>query len=191
MHRTLLLLLLSPSLLIACSRAPIKSEDLAQKLENPLYARQYYSEQMDYMVSLFIKNDPQTQSGASAQLIDRLRTESLDKARAASRLELEGPRGSFSGPLNEVRGDVVLLEHTLFVGPDFSTSPGADLRMMLTGGDPRSPGFPDETTVDLGPLKDAFGAHRYDVPPEATNLRTVVLWDAQLKRLFGVAQLAQ
>ncbi len=191
MQRTLAFLALSPLLLSACARGPSVGEDLAQKLENPLYARQYYSERMDYMVSLVIRNDPQTLSGATAERIDRLRTESLDRAREASRRELEGPRGSFSGPLGEVEGDVVLLGDTLFLGPNFYTSPGADLRMLLTDADPRAAGFPAGTTVDLGPLKDAFGAQRYSVPPEARSLRTLVLWDRELGRAFGVVQLQE
>ncbi len=191
MQRFSALLLLSPLLLIACSRAPTVGEDLAQKLENPLYARKYYSEQMDYMVSLIIKNDPQAMSGATAKMIDDTRITSLDHARAAGARELEGPRGSFAGPMNETQGDVVLLGNTLYIGPNFYTSPGLQIQMMLTGTDPRAGTFPDETAVDLGPLKDAFGAHSYDVPPEALNLRTVVLWDKKLGRLFGIAQLAE
>lgn len=191
MNRFLTVLALTPLLLTACSRAPAVGEDLEQKLGNPLYAKQYYREQMDYMVSLVIRNDPQAMSGATADLINDARISSLDKARAASALELTGARGTFAGPMREVTGNVVLLNDTLFIGPDFATSPGLDLRMLLTNTDPSDIAFPDATTTDLGPLKDAFGAQSYIVPPEAQNAAMVVLWDAKLKRLFGSAQLAR
>ena len=53
--------------------------------------------------------------------------------------------------------------------------------------------FPDETAVDLGRLESAYGAQHYAVPPldYANQLRTAVLYDRELKRIHGFAQLRE
>ena len=59
--------------------------------------------------------------------------------------------------------------------------------------DPRDVVFPDITSIDLGRIDYPYGAMSLPVHAKADaakNLRSVVLWDAKLKRLHGFAQLS-
>ena len=59
--------------------------------------------------------------------------------------------------------------------------------------DPRDIEFPDDSSVDLGPILSPYGAQRYAVPTTdpPQRYRTAVLWDMKLERLYGFAQLSE
>lgn len=177
-------------MLAACSRGPSVGADLEQKLENPLYAQRYYGELVDHMVNLVIHNDPLTKSGATQKIIDTTRVTAMDRAREASMQELQGLIGSIVSDRDFAIGEVLVLGNKLFLGPDFVVVPGVNLHAYLTNAlDPRDGPFPDESAVDLGALKDPFGAQQYDIPADIGEYRTLVLWDDDLGLLYGFAQL--
>lgn len=182
-------------LLTACSAAgPRAGEDLQDKLSNPLYAERYYDELVDLMVNLEIQNDPLTDDESTKAIIDKNRVEGLKLAREANQKQNEGLSGMIVSDGEYAFGEALLLNDTLFLSPTFETVPGPDLHVYLTKiVDPRDGTFPDETAVELGTLKDAYGEQRYSAPvnPEGIEegYRTFVLWDVQMKRVFGFAQL--
>jgi hypothetical protein len=177
-------------LLAACSK-PAVSDELATRLENPLYAERYYDSLVDFMADLVIQNDPLTKDSATNAVIEKTRVDSLKLAQEATQKQSEGMMGVLVSDGEYVIGEVLLVDNTLYLGPDFETLPGPNLHAyMSTVVDPREGTFPDSSAVDLGLIGSAFGAHSYDVPKTSSGtLKTLALYDTQLKRLFGFAQL--
>ena len=197
MHRRIALLAL-PLLLAACSGAGMPTRDASKNdnLKNPLYAEFYYDDLTETMVSLALRQDPLLEDPDVRAVVDRTRTRSLEHAKLAVKAQNKGFRGGFIGDRDLVTGDALLLDEVLYLGPSFNSAPGPALTLYLTRAiDPRDVEFPDETAVRLGEVKNQYGAHSYAVPGGANEtasgsmLRTVVLWDDDLKMLYGFAQL--
>lgn len=177
-------------LLAAC--APGTSADLRMRLENPLYAEQYYDELVDSMVNMELQNDPLVKDPAMKELIEETRTEALRLSNEADEQQNKGLIGAIMSDFGYAAGEALLLDNTLYLGATFSTIPGPELHVYLTTVvDPRDGTFPDDTAMDLGAIHNAYGDQSYDLPEETdpTGLRTLVLWDEQLKRIYGFAQL--
>ena len=107
--------------------------------------------------------------------------------------ELQGPSGRIISDQQYALGEVLILNGMLYMGADFITLPSPNQHVYLSSIiDPRDVTFPDETAIDLGSIKDAYGAHSYAIPAgtDQTKIRTVVLWDQEFKRVYGFAQVS-
>lgn len=179
------------ALLAACTGTPANTVD--NQLDNPLYAERYYDALVDSMVDLVLQNDPLAKDEQAMKVIEKYRVEGLRQANKATEKQSEGISGQILSDFDYSRGEALLLGNTVYIGPDFDTVPGPDLRAYLSSViDPRSGDFPDESAIDLGPVKAAFGAHSYALPESAgtgANLHSFVLYERRLKRVFGFAQL--
>lgn len=186
------LLIVLPLLLAACAKESV-TEPLQSRVQNPLYAERYYDTLVDRMVELDIQNDPLLEDDGKRSLVHRTRLDALEKAKDATRKQHEGTMGTMIGIKEFARGEVLFLDSTLYLSPDFETAPGPELHMLLTTVvDPRdTPVFPDPTSKDLGRIESAYGAQAYAVPPveKPTLYRTLVLYDTKLGRIYSFAQL--
>ena len=168
---------------------------LKDQLRNPLYAEFYYDDLTEQMIGIALSDDPMMQDPAKRAIIDRTRTRSLEHASVALKAQDKGMRGQFRSDGDLVFGDALLLDGILYFGPTFDAAPGPSQSLYLTTlVDPRDAAFPDATAVRVGGPKNQYGAQAFDVsalaPASGTGtLRTVVLWDDELERLYGFAQL--
>jgi len=191
-----LTLVLGSIALAGCS-SPV-SDNQADLLKNPLYARYYYQDQADMMANYNIQNDPILKDSEKKGVIESVRTRALEHLQNANAKINAGRRGSFVSDTDYAAGNALLADGTLFFGQDFNTLPGPEVyvyaSMLL---DPRDGSgsvlFPDESAVNLGPLKPPYGAQTYGVPADHKDkaFRLVGLWDKRLGRLLGFAQLSQ
>ncbi len=182
--------------LAGCS-SPV-SQDQADLLKNPLYARYYYQDQADMMANYNIQNDPILKDSEKKGVIESVRTRALEHLKNANAKINASRRGGFMSDKDYAAGNVLLADGTLYFGQDFNTLPGPEVyvyaSMLL---DPRDGSgsvlFPDESAVNLGLLKSPYGAQTYDIPAEQKDkaFRLVGLWDKRLGRLLGFAQLSQ
>lgn len=179
------------ALLAACTGTSVHTTD--NQLDNPLYAERYYDALVDSMVNLVLQNDPLAKDEQALKVIEKYRVEGLRQANKATEKQSDGISGQILSDFDYSHGEVLLLNNTVYVGPDFDTVPGPDLRAYISSVvDPRAQDFPDETAIDLGPVKAAFGAHSYTLPESTgtgANTHSFVLYERRLNRIFGFAQL--
>jgi hypothetical protein len=111
-------LAVSTLLLAGCaSSAPPPSPALTQQLQNPLYAKQYYTELIDAMVDIEI-NEPAFLSGATMRTtLTRIKDDALAKAQEEEKKIRTGLNGSFVPLKQEVSGLVLLMGKKLRGGP--------------------------------------------------------------------------
>ena len=188
--KKLLLVAILPAL-AACSR---QSAALDDHLENPLFAERYAEELVEHMVELTIQNDPLLQDERRKEIADDARRQWFDRARLARQKQREGVQGVFLPMKTFVTGDALYVDDTLYIGTTFDVTPGPALHLFLTTAvDPRDVPFPDPAAFDLGVLRSPYGAQAYAVPRTESSLpyRTVVLFDTELERLHGFAQMSQ
>lgn len=184
------LALLGASLLLLSACGASKSADLTDLLKNPLYAEQYYDAQTEHMVDLLINSGALLKDESIKSAIDNARLEGVKLAKEATDLQAQGKMGTIMSDTGEAIGEVLLLDKTLYFGPEFQIAPGVNVHVYLSSVlDPRDGTFPDNTAVDLGPVHTAFGATMYPVTVDTEHLRTFALYDVSLKRLMGFAQL--
>ena len=175
-------------LLAACTAGP--SASLQDRLQNPLFAEYYYDDLVDQMVTLQLHNDPAVVEDAGKDLADATRRDALQQSRDAQGLQQQGRMGEFVEAEAYAKGEVLLTDDALYFHPTFLATPGVDIRVMLTESiDPRDVEFPDPSAQDLGGLKSPYGDQWYALSAPQDSMRTVVLWDAGLKRLMSFAQL--
>lgn len=191
-------LLLAPLLLISCTAKEAATPDLTfdQRLQNPLFAERYWDELTDRMANLRIQNDPSMKDERTAAIADRTREDAAALSTLARQKRLEGLFGLFVTVKEQTDGFALLHEGTLYLSSEFATYPGPSLTLFLIPEiDPRDvQDFPNEHSVSLGLLQSPYGAQTYLLPEAHRNnplLRTVVLWDAKLNRMYGFAQLAR
>lgn len=183
---------LATLLLSACSSTVGALQE--DNLKNPLYAAQYYADLTERMVNLELQKDPVTKDTRKKAIIDQVRKNGVANEQRAANVKAQGQEGTFVSDSELVRGEVLLLKHTLFFGVDFAAVPGPQLHVFLsTALDPRDVHFPDSTAVDLGPLPDVFGAQSMSIAENAdlSKIRTVVLYDVKLGQMYGFAQLSK
>jgi len=195
-HLTLLLTALL--LLASCSANKTAETDLsysiplAKRLTNPLFAEDYSKLLVGNLTELEITKDPILSDPETRKYVEEEKARWMLSGRNARKLQSMGISGEFVGEKEHARGEALFLNNILFLGTGFETDPGPSLHVYLTEkADPRDTDFPDESSIDLGLLESHFGAQSYKVPfSENSNLlRTAVLYDAKLKRIFGFAQL--
>lgn len=189
MNNSRLALLGSSLLLLSACGAP-KSADLTDLLKNPLYAEQYYDTQTEHMVDLLINSGALLKDASIKAAIDHARLEGVKLAKDATDLQAKGKMGSLMSDTEESIGEVLLLDGTIYLGPEFQLLPGLNVHAYLSSVlDPREGTFPDDTAIDLGPVHTAFGATTYNVTGDTEHMRTFALYDVAMKRLMGFAQL--
>lgn len=163
-------------------------------LDNPLYAKRYYDELLENLVSLSLHKDPILQKKGKEQIIERARRDALVETREAEQKQRSGTKGTFI-PMEEYAQGVAFLDgHTLSLSSDFEVTPGISIHLFLTTAvDPRDAKFPDPDAIDLGPLQSAYGAQTFatHLPASPILYRTAVLWDTALERLVSFAQLGE
>ncbi len=184
-------------LLASCTAATSgpHSLPLQERLRNPLVAERYWAEMAEHMANFVRLKDPMMNDPAKAAVIEAERTRALDRVAQARKLKHEGMIGLFAKPAGEdTEGEVLLRGNTLSFGTSFLSYPNPSVRVYLTTIiDPRDAQFPDDTSIDLGPLQTAYGPQEYAVPEGQMNeeFRTAVLYDTKLERLIGFAQLSR
>jgi len=182
-------------LIAGCSQNAAQ-EDL---LRNPLYSRFYYQDLANHMADYSIQNDPILKDAEKKGIIESTRSRAVEHIANANALINAGKKGGFMSDTEYAAGTALLSGGTVYFSQDFNTLPGPSVRVYAsTLLDPRGESgsvlpFPDESAVDLGPLKSPYMAQSYVIPAEAkdTAFRSIVLWDTRLERLFGFAQFQQ
>ncbi|MBU2213096.1 DM13 domain-containing protein [Patescibacteria group bacterium] len=191
-----LLTLAALSLLItACSPRNTSTMTLAERLQNPLFAERYSKMLVGRLTELEIDKDPLLEDPKMQELVTSTKTKWMEVDREARRIQREGMKGEFVGIKEYALGEVLLLEHMLYFASDFETDPGPGLSIFLSDAiDPREvDGFPRTEEINLGPLQSPYGQQRYTIPEtvDTTVFRTVILWDTELQRLYGFAQISK
>lgn len=192
MHTFRRLLPVSALFLAACTG--VGSAGSVRMLDNPLYAEWYYKDLVENMMNLEIQADPITQDPELKPEIETIRREALRNAQEATARRQEGKNGSFRAVTQPAQGQVLLIGNTLYLGPDTNVMPGPDLRLYVSPvQDPLagtgSYAFPDASAIDLGPLRNPYGADIYVISGELPDVRSVVLFDAKLKKIYGFTQM--
>ena len=161
---------------------------------NPLFVERYAEELVNSMAEMKIQNDPILGEFGKEAIIDSTRVFWTEQTKEARRKQLEGRSGIFIPAEEFVKGEVLFLGSTLFFDTLFEVIPGPELHVYLTTVvDPRDIAFPDTTAIDLGIIQSAYGAQSYEIPvlENPMSYRTIVLWDTQLERMYGFAQISE
>lgn len=190
-------LLLLSVILAGCGTATGPSQ--SDLLQNPLYAEYFFNDLAETLATIEIQKD----LPANAELIadaDRLQAardakeDAIASGNAARKLRDSASVGEFVPDKELPRGNVMLRDGMLFTGPAFDTPPGPSLHVYLSPViDPRDGTFPDAKAIDVGRLEQTYGTFAMPLPPDIDlkTIRTVVLYDTVLQRLYGFAQLSQ
>jgi hypothetical protein len=185
--------LLLSFLLVACSKTGPGSISQGERMQNPFFAERYYDELTEEMVNLQLQDKTVTSDPRMLTIVDETRRDALAKAQEQTKKKREGRFGGFLTATQQTQGWALLLKGTLYLSTDFTSLPGPSLHLYLSEVmDPRDASFPEKTSVDLGLLESPYGAQQYALPSAAaTNvkLRTVVLYDTKLKRIYSFVQL--
>ncbi len=191
-------LILLSFLLTACNPLGLKSDDsatitLEEHMQNPLFAEEYSKTMVNVLTELIIDKDTALEDEKIKNFVEEEKRKWKEKDRSARKLQQKGRHGQFIRAKEHTAGQVLLLDNILFFDLGFSTMPGPNLEIYLSEEtDPRDIEFPDASSVSLGRLESPMGAQSYRIP-EVENyekLRTVVLYDESLKRIYGFAQLS-
>ncbi|MDD5623862.1 MAG: DM13 domain-containing protein [Candidatus Peribacteraceae bacterium] len=196
MKKHLSLFFLSSAFLLAscAGKTPQADLTLEERLKNPLFTERYAEEMVGRMVDLEMRKDPILENERMKKFVDYTRTKWLSEAKEAKKEQRKGIYGPWLTIGEEVRGEVLYLNDTLFFSTTFDTPPGPSLHVFLsTVTDPRQGPFPDETSIDLGELPSPYGAQAIPVPKDESweTYQTAVLWDTKIQRLYSFAQLQQ
>lgn len=180
-------------LLSACTASPAGTGDISLKelLKNPLFAEQYYDLQVEHLVSMIVQKDTITEDARAMRIIEEYRIESQKKDDEAVARQREGRLGVIGSDYSYTDGNALLLNNTIYFGPDFVVAPGPNLHVYaFTGTDPRFDDTFPEQAVDLGQLKSPFGTQSYVLPPLTGSGRyaSMALYDRLLDRVYGFAQ---
>lgn len=162
-------------------------------MENPLYAKRYYDELVENLVSITIHSAPVLQKKGMEKTVERARRDAIAKTQEAEKRQRSGIKGAFIPMEEYARGTAFLSGNTLYLSPDFEATPGISLHLFLTTAvDPRDVAFPDPSAVDLGLLQSAYGAQALpaNLPADQAH-RTAVIFDVALERLVSFAQLSE
>ncbi|HRH93242.1 MAG TPA: hypothetical protein PKV72_01775 [Candidatus Peribacteria bacterium] len=190
MQRTSLLALSGALLLSACGSAG----GTAAAGNNPLLQIQHDEQLADSLANLIITKDPLADDASTRTMLEGEIAKTKESLAATQRAQAAGMSGPMRSEKEEVGGWALYMNNTLYTSSDFSSPPGLDLHLYVTAVvDPRDVVFPDITSIDLGRIEYPYGAMALPVhakPDAVKNLRSVVLWDAKLKRLYGFAQLS-
>ncbi len=161
---------------------------------NPLTDSRYGDELADTLANLIIQSDPLSKDPTMLKTINDNIAMAKDMGNSARDQMAEGMQGAIIALNQDVVGYVLTLDGTLYFSSEFVTDPGLDLHVYLTEAvDPRDGAFPDPSAVDLGKLQSPYGAQSYAITSKKSPelLRTFVLYDRTLNRIYGFAQLSK
>lgn len=182
-------------ILTACTASPAPapvSHPLSERLQNPLFAEQYWSDQAEHMADFVRNKDPLLKDGVKKAAVDAARTKALQKLDEVRASMKTGRRGSFLIATESIQGSALLLNNTLYFSALFACFPNPETHVYLSSViDPRDAAFPDPTAFDAGALQSPYGDQTYVLPESQKNKRfnTVVIYDKSLNRIMGFAQL--
>jgi hypothetical protein len=184
--------LVAALVLVSCTPANGTSANL---LDNPLYAEFYYDDLVEAMVDIELQNPKEVEeSPALKRALEVARRSGLTEATEANKLQDSGAKGNFVQAKETVAGEALFTGTMLYLGPDFVSTPGPSLQLYLSKDvDPRSAeDFPAADDVLVGPLQTPYGAQTFVTQElDISAYRSLVLYDASLKRMYGLAQLAK
>ncbi len=192
MKRTSALLIAPLLFLSACAAHQTQTMTLDDQLQNPLFALRYYEDLTEQMVSLQLRNDPILKDGGKKSTVESTRVRATKLAQDAVDVVNANLRGDIISDADLSLGRASLIGKNVYFGTDFVATPGPSLHVYVSNAlDPRLERFPDKTAVDLGLLKNPYGAQTMDIPEttEGATYRTIVLWDNSLGRIYGFVQL--
>lgn len=184
MQRSLLITLGLCAMLTACS---------ASGGNNPLTQARQSDELADTLANLTINHDPIMEDATIKALVDKEIATAKKSGDDAREIMEEGMQGALIGWKEDVKGYALFEGNSLYLSSDFESAPGLDVHIYLTSAvDPRDGSFPDVKAVDVGSLRSPYGEQEYTIPSSDHHdkLRTLVLYDKTLKRIFGFAQLS-
>lgn len=183
--------LLLSVLLVSCGAA---STSIDAENQNPLTASRYGDELADTLSNLIINADPIIEEAGMKETIQREIERAKGMGNDARAIIDTGKIGALISINQQVSGFTALIGNTLYFSSDFATDPGLNLHVYITTTvDPRDAEFPDNTAIDLGVVQSAYGPQQYTLSKsqmKTPDLRTVVLYDKTLGRIFGFAQLS-
>jgi hypothetical protein len=189
--KTLSTVIAAAAFLSACGAA---GTSIDRENTNPLVASRYGDDLAETMANLVIQSDPIIKQPGMQQIIDKEIARGKSIAMKGRLEAKEGAQGAIIPEKESVLGYALLMPDALWLSSDFETSPGPDLHVYLTTiVDPRGATFPDGTAMDLGTIQSAYGAQRYSLTSrvDPTIMRTLVVFDKTLKRIYGFAQLSK
>ncbi|MDD5056026.1 MAG: DM13 domain-containing protein [Candidatus Peribacteraceae bacterium] len=189
--KTLLMVIAAAASLSACGNTGT-SIDLENT--NPLVATRYGDELADTLANIVIQNDPISKEPGMRQIIEQEIARAKSIAMRGRQEAKNGAQGAIIAEKESVTGYALLMADVLWLSSDFETSPGPDLHVYLTTiVDPRGETFPDQTAMDLGVIRSVYGAQEYALPSrvDPAKMRTLVLFDTKLNRIYGFAQLSR
>lgn len=192
MQRSTIFAILGAALVLGGCSTPAKTS-LDEALKNPLFAYAYYQDLADHMVNIEIAKDPMLENEEMKALVTSTRLNAVEQAHSADRERKRGLGGDFVRAKESIIGHALVLDDKIFFSPDFSVAPGLAIRVYLSSVlDPRDLAvFPSAEDRDFGPLQSISGEQVYSaaIAESKEPLRTVVLYDTKLKRLYAFAQL--
>lgn len=190
-HR-ITLLTASALFLSACSPSPVAVTDIESETLNPLTAIQYGNELADTLADIIIQKDPLLETPGTEEMLQNQITNAKSIVQAGKDAQSRGRFGPFIEIDEYVSGNVLYVDNRLYFSPSFVSDPGLSLHVYLTQAvDPREGVFPDATAIDLGEIQTVYGPQTYVVPEQENPdlYRMVVLWDTEMERLYGFAQI--
>lgn len=194
MRKPSILLVLALGLTLAACKAPLPPE-AKDRLQNPLYAEYYYDELVQTLVDVELKKaDIVAKDARMKALLDEERRAGLAKAEEATDRQDMGTRGMLVQAEAFAQGEALLLDNTLYFGPEFNIAPGPEIHLYLSKVvDPRdAETFPTAEDIDVGVLISPYGVQQYATPDlDPAEYRTLAFYDTRLKMLYAFAQLAK
>lgn len=185
--------LLSLLILSGCrGESSTRSRPLSDRLQNPLFAEQYWSEKAEHMADFIRNEDPITKDAVKKAVIESERADAVAKLEEVRKSMSSGRKGALLIATEPIQGMALLLNNTLYFGSTFLAYPNPDTYVYLTTiVDPRDTTFPDATSYQVGPLQSPYGEQEYVIPESRSDPRfkTVVIYDKKLDRILGFAQL--
>ncbi len=161
---------------------------------NPLSATRYEEELANTLANFIIQKEKFTEVPGVAEKLQKYIVKAKNRLADADDILNAGMKGPMLSMKVTTTGYAALIGTKLYFSTDFETKPGINLHVYITEAvDPRDVEFPDSTAIDLGEIQTPYGAQVYDVPRQKKKnaLRTVVLWDKELKLLYSFGQLSQ
>lgn len=190
-----LIALIAPLLLVACNTTT-KEQHRESLLKNPLYLELYSEQLVDTMVNLEVYADPLIEDESKKKIADDTKKYWLAEAKKARKAQRQSSKGSFITMKEYVTGEVMLTKDgsAVHFGPTFTATPGPSVHAFISQTvDPRDVEFPDPTAIDLGEIYVPYGASSFypeEKIKDVIKYRTVVIWDTELERLYGFAQIS-
>ncbi len=180
-------------LLTACSNNLQSMDVQSYFANNPVAAEEAATALGQVYVGMIVNEKAELQKNDLFDEVDRMRAEAGAAIEAATRERKNGLLGQFI-PFKQYTAGVVVVrpkDGIIFTGTTFESDPGPDLHLYASVvSDPREGVFPDESAKDLGLMGFTYGPQTmtFDATLWNDDFRTLIIYDAKLKRVYGFAQ---